>query len=109
MHEVEEVISDNWEVIDKIQDNTSKNNDDKFQYFYYVKKKISQGRYLYKRCKRAYNFGYGGIKLFNRLFWMNYTVSPFCPPKVAVPLSILLVCIFIINNRDFATMSKNRK
>lgn len=109
MHEVDEVISDNWEVVDKNQDIKIENINSKFQYFYYVKKTISQGRFAYKKCKRVYDFGFGGIKLVNRLFWMNYTVSPFCPPKVAVPLSILLVCIFIINNRDFAKISKNRK
>lgn len=106
MHEVTDVISENWEVVDKIPENIDNT---KFQYFYYVKYTILQGRYVYKKCKRAYDFSYGGIKLFNRLFWMNYTVSPFCPPKVAVPLSIVLVCIFIVNNRDVANMNKNRK
>lgn len=109
MHEVTDVISENWELVDKFQENNSKNNDGRFQYFYYVKKTFSQGRYVYKKCKRAYDFSFSGIKLFNRLFWMNYTVSPFCPPKVAIPLSIVLVCIFIVNNRDVANMNKNRK
>lgn len=47
---------------------------------------------------RIYQKGAKGIKLLNHLIWLNYSMYPYLPPKLAFSMSIVLVCVFLVTS-----------
>lgn len=56
-------------------------------------------RYIFKVLKNIYNNGLNSLKLINQLVWIHYTMYPYLPPKLSFTISIVIVCIFIMNTR----------
>lgn len=56
-----------------------------------------QSRYIIKVLKNIYNNAMSSIKLINQLIWINYSMYPYLPPKLSFTISIVIVCIFIMN------------
>lgn len=52
-------------------------------------------RYTKMSC-RIYTRGTQGIKLINNLVWLNYSMYPYLPPKLALSMSIVLICVFLM-------------
>ncbi len=46
---------------------------------------------------KLYKKGAKGLKLFNQLIWLNYSMYPYLPPKVGLSLSLALVCVFLVS------------
>lgn len=46
---------------------------------------------------KLYNKGAKGLKLFNQLIWLNYSLYPYLPPKVGLSLSLAMVCVFLVS------------
>jgi hypothetical protein len=66
-----------------------------------VKSKLSnyycKSRYLVNILHMMYNNGVNTIKLINQLVWINYSMYPYLPPKLSLIVSVLVVCIFLMN------------
>jgi hypothetical protein len=56
-------------------------------------------RYIIALVSKVYSNGVRGIKLVNQLVWLNYSMYPYFPPKLSFTISILLVCVFLMNSR----------
>jgi hypothetical protein len=52
-------------------------------------------RYTKVGCK-IYTKGTKSIKLINQLVWLNYSMYPYLPPKLALSMSIVLICVFLV-------------
>jgi hypothetical protein len=66
-----------------------------------LKSKLSnyycKSRYIIKVLQHIYNNGMNSIKMINQLVWINYSLYPYLPPKLSFTISIVVVCIFIMN------------
>lgn len=60
---------------------------------------IMKGRKVFTKAMRVHRVAKGSATLANRIYWLNCTIAPWCPPKVSIPLSAAMICIFIYNNR----------
>lgn len=58
---------------------------------------ILKGKMIYKKAKNIYKFASSGATLGSRLYCVNFTMSPWCPPKLSLPLSLALICLFMYN------------
>lgn len=56
-----------------------------------------KSRYTIKLLHRFYNNGMNSIKVINQLLWINYSMYPYLPPKLSLTISIIIVCVFILN------------
>lgn len=45
---------------------------------------------------KIYTKGTNSIKLINQLVWLNYSMYPYLPPKLALCMSIVLICVFLV-------------
>lgn len=50
-----------------------------------------------KMSYNVYTKGTKSIKLINQIVWLNYTMYPYLPPKLALSMSIVLICVFLMN------------
>lgn len=81
--------TDDWQVID---------NKPIFKFKSHWNNLYCTTRRLVKTTYVMYNKGAKGIKLFNHLVWLNYSMYPYLPPKVAFSMSIVLVCVFLVSS-----------
>lgn len=56
-----------------------------------------KSRHMIKIVKTIYNNGINSIKLINQLVWIYYSMYPYLPPKISLSISIVLICIFLMN------------
>lgn len=53
---------------------------------------------LVRMSRKVYLKGAKGVKLINHLVWLNYSMYPYLPPKLALCMSLVLVCIFMVSS-----------
>lgn len=56
-----------------------------------------KSRYFISIMHHIYKNGVNTVKLVNQLFWINYSMYPYLPPKLSFTISIVIVCIFLMN------------
>lgn len=53
---------------------------------------------LLRISHKFYTKGTKGVKLVNQLIWLNYSMYPYLPPKFALCMSLVLLCIFMTSS-----------
>lgn len=88
-HTDNDVIDNNeWEII---RSPTS------FKIMSKVNNYYCKSRYLISIIHHMYNNGINAMKLINQLFWINYSMHPYLPPKLSLLISVVIVCIFLMS------------
>lgn len=85
-----ETDTNDWEIIETSPSLKVKS---KFSSYY------CKSRYLVSILHLMYKNGVSTVKLVNQLVWVNYSMYPYLSPKLSLIVSVIVVCIFLMNMR----------
>jgi hypothetical protein len=54
----------------------------------------------WKMLYKTYTIGYGFSRVISRLIWINFTLAPWCSPKIALCTSLVVLIMFMKNLRQ---------